>query len=91
MAEEEDQEKLRESLRALVNDEEVIGRIHTDFADAKEDVKWRDAIKGESSKSGLFVIRADKFGQSGSVMAELPVEAETGEIKAALLKAKEHL
>lgn len=87
VAPEKERSELRGSLRAVLSAPEIVGRFHTDFAEAKEDAKWRDAVKGAKSKSGLYIIRADKFGQKGSVMASLPLDATSLSIKSALLKA----
>lgn len=87
VAPQQSREELRRSLRPVMADEEVIGRFHVDFAAAKGDTQWADAVSGEKSKSGLFVIQSDAFGMEGQVLAQLPLEAENGEIKEALLKA----
>ena len=87
VAPEKERRELRESLRVVLGDQEIVGRFHTDFAETRVDAKWRDAVKGAQSKSSLYIIRADKFGQKGSVMASLAMEATSKEIKSALLKA----
>ncbi|HAT20393.1 MAG TPA: hypothetical protein DCS85_09590 [Verrucomicrobiales bacterium] len=83
----EERDKLRKALRPLMSDGEIVGKFHTDFAENEPDAKWREAVKGERGKAGFFVIRADKFGQTGNVMAELSLDAELEELKSALLKA----
>jgi len=87
VAAENDRKALRTGLRSLMSDKEIIGKFHTDFAEEGPDSQWRDAIKGEKGKTGIFVIRADAFGQTGSVMEQLPVDVKTEELKKALLKA----
>ncbi|MDG2487957.1 MAG: hypothetical protein P8M65_09630, partial [Roseibacillus sp.] len=44
-------------------------------------------VKGERGKTGIFVIRADAFGQTGSVVDQLPVDVTAEELKKALLEA----
>jgi hypothetical protein len=87
VAPESEREGLRKSLRPVLSDRDVIGRFHTDFAGEESDADWRKVIDGATSKAGLFIIRSDKFGQKGSVMAGLPLDAESKEIKSALLSA----
>ena len=87
VAPEKERKTLRTSLRPVLHDEEIVGRFHTDFAESKEDAKWRESVTGERAMSGLFIIRADQFGQSGTVMAELPLSVDGVELKSALLKA----
>ena len=87
VAPEKERNVLRGSLRSVLHDSAIVGRFHTDFAESKEDAKWRESIQGERAKSGLFIIRADKFGQSWTVMAELPLSADGVALKSALLKA----
>jgi len=57
----------------------------------KDDEKWEQAIKGvrPRTKSAIFVIQSDKFGQRGSVLKQLPVDANSQEIISALLSANE--
>ena len=77
---------LRETLRPVMGYADILGRFHADFV-GEGDEKWADAVDGEKSKSGLFVIRADQFGQKGSVVRQLAADAEADKIKAALLAA----
>jgi hypothetical protein len=83
----EERPALRERLREFVNHDKVVGRLHTDFWEADTDSQWRSAIKGGQLESGLFVIRADKFGQSGSVVAELPLETSIADLMKPFLEA----
>ena len=87
VAAEDDRERLRTDLRSVMSDQDVIGKFHTDFADEEPDAKWRDAVKGERGKTGIFVIRADAFGQKGDVVQQLPVEAKSEDLRKALLEA----
>ena len=72
-----------------MGDTRIVGRFHTDFMGKKGDENWHEAISGvrSTSKSALFVIRSDKFGQKGTVQKQLPIDASAKEIKTALLNA----
>ena len=87
VATENDRKTLGTDLRDLMSDKEIIGKFHMDFADEEPDSQWRDAVKGERGNTGIFVIRANAFGQTGSVMEQLPVDATPEELKNALLEA----
>jgi len=83
----EGRKELRLRLRPLMSDRDIVGRFHVDFAEEEPDARWREAVKGEGARTGFFVIRADPFGQTGSVMAECPLTAGVAELEAVLLKA----
>ncbi len=87
VAAEDDRKRLRTDLRGLMSDKEIIGKFHADFAEEKPDSDWRDTVKGERGKTGIFVIRADAFGQTGNVVDQLPVDVTAEELKKALLEA----
>lgn len=89
LAPEKERAELRKRLRRVFADSEIVGRFHTDFAETKEDAKWHEGIKGVNSgtKAGMYVVRADAFGQSGKLMTSLPIDAKEEEIKGSLLKA----
>ncbi|HCQ31933.1 MAG TPA: hypothetical protein DIV54_00440 [Verrucomicrobiales bacterium] len=87
VAAKEDREGIRMGLRSLMSDKEIVGKFHADFADEKSDSKWRSAVKGERGSTGIFVIRADAFGQTGTVVDQLPVDAKPEDLKKALLEA----
>lgn len=78
---------LEAGLAPVMNDEEVIGRFHLDFGDPDVDRDWSDSIEQVRSRGGIFVIRADPFGQSGSALASLPLEAGPDAIKQSMLEA----
>ncbi len=86
-----DQVEIRKKLRPVMGDARIVGRFHVDFLGKKGDEKWEQAIKGIRSrtKSTIFVIQSDKFGQTGSVLKQLPVDANSQEIISALLAANE--
>jgi len=88
-APEDDQEQIRKTLSPVMGDTRIVGRFHTDFIGKKGDENWEEATSGVRSrtKSALFVIQSDKFGQKGSVVKQLPVDANGKEIKTALLSA----
>ena len=77
------------ALKPVMADEAIIGRFHVDFADKEADKHWADEIKKSSSQPGYAIIRADQFGQSGSVMKQLPLSASSEQIKEALLMSNE--
>jgi hypothetical protein len=86
-----DQEEIRTTLRPVMGDTRIVGRFHVDFMENKDDEKWEQAIKGvrPRTKSAIFVIQSDKFGQRGSVLKQLPVDSNSQEIISALLSANE--
>jgi hypothetical protein len=53
------------------------------------DEKWEKVISGVRSKTktAIFVIQSDRFGQKGSVLKQLPIDANAKQIKTALLSA----
>jgi len=87
VAPEKEREKLRTTLAPVFGDPEMDGRFHWDFADAKSDGKWAEAVSGVKDKSGVFIIHADAFGMKGEAMARLSLDAKPDELKSALSKA----
>ncbi len=77
------------TLKPVMADEAVIGRFHVDFADKEADKEWAKEIEKSSSQPGYVIVRPDQFGQSGSVMEQLPLSATSQQIKEALLKSNE--
>lgn len=75
----------RDSLRAIANHKDVIGRFHFDFDTG---YGWRQTVKSVKSASGIFLIRPGEFGMDGDVMAELEINAVNSAILAALEKAR---
>ncbi len=88
-----EQEPIRETLSTVVGDPDIVGRFHVDFAEEQGDEKWQEAINEieAESTSKIFVIHADKFGQKGAALEQLPADAGVDEIKEALLQANEVL
>jgi hypothetical protein len=88
-AQEGDQEQIRKTLSPVMGDTRIVGRFHTDFMGKKGDENWVEAISGVRSKTkaAIFVIQSGKFGQKGSVVKQLPIDANAKEIKTALLNA----
>lgn len=82
---EEEIKASRRTMRAIASHKDVIGRFHFDF-DAG--YGWREKIKGAKAGSGIFLVRPGEFGMGGEVMGELAGGAESGEILAALDRAR---
>ncbi|MBK1831176.1 hypothetical protein JIN77_10590 [Verrucomicrobiaceae bacterium R5-34] len=81
-------EALKKSMQKVANHKEVIGKYHFDFAD-KVDAEWSKVIEGDKNKTGIFIIQAGEFGQTGKVLAELPLDTKPEKIRAALGKANQ--
>lgn len=77
-------EPLRESLKVVCNDPDVIGRFHYDF---EQSLKSQKTISGLKATSGIAILRSDEFGLNGEVMTHLPLDATPENIKRALLAA----
>ena len=75
---------LRQSLKAVANDNRVVGRFHFDFD--KTD-KWQKAVNGLKHEAGIALIRPSEFGMKGTVMAHLPLSAPKADIVKSLLTA----
>ncbi|MDF1752303.1 MAG: hypothetical protein P1U89_06000 [Verrucomicrobiales bacterium] len=82
-----DIEKVKGTLRPVFAAPEVMGRFHLDFADETVDAQWTELVSNSSRGPGLSVIQADSFGQEGSVVAKLPLNASSTEIHQTLLAA----
>ena len=80
------QPSVQSSLQKVFNDKDVSGKFFYDMAN-KGDEKWATNIKGITQKSGIFIIRSGKFGTSGTVMKQLPLNSKPEAIKAALATA----
>lgn len=76
-------------LTSTINDRSISGRFHFDFA-VNSDANWALSIKGVTQKTGIFIIHADPFGQSGKVIKQLPLNTPADSIKQALIKANSH-
>ncbi|MEM7700160.1 MAG: hypothetical protein AAF236_17330 [Verrucomicrobiota bacterium] len=80
-------ENIRTVLRPIFAHEKAIGIFHLDFVSSESDADWDDPIEGSTSESGVHIIRADAFGQSGEVMEALPLTSPPHVIAQALLAA----
>lgn len=74
------------ALRVAMSHEDVRGRFHTDRLSVGDD-PWHAAIDGTDGGPGLFVVRADPFGTTGSVVAQLEIDADAAALRRALLDA----
>ena len=80
-----DKEKeLRQSLRAVANDERIIGRFHFDF-DGED--AWKKNIEGTNDDAAVVLIHPGEFGMKGKVMKQLPLTSTPDAIVAAMLEA----
>ena len=84
-----DDESLVENLRTSLLDEELVGKFHLDFGDAKTDQKWAANIRGVNDKARLFIIRSGKFGTTGEVMEQLSEDVSVEKITEALKNCNE--
>lgn len=80
-----EEERLREQLRPVFSDEQIAGLFHLDFSDEEKDLKWTTNVRNSSGEPGLYLIRADEFGQSGEVLEKLELSTDPKEIRGALL------
>lgn len=80
---------MRQNLRQVFSDDEVVGRFHIDQIDAKADGNWKMALQGETSKPGILLVRSGQFGLKGDVMKQLPEDATAEEIKRSLLESNQ--
>ena len=79
--------KLRESLRAVANDQSVIGRFHFDFEQSSD---WKANVTGSSDQPGIIMIHPGEFGMNGKVLKQLPLNATNEQIIATMLQANTH-
>lgn len=75
---------LQKSLRKISNDPQIIGRFHFDFEESSD---WKKNVQGTNSPFGIVVIRPGEFGMTGTVMEQLPLNADSATIKTTLLAA----
>ena len=80
-------EAIRSRLRSLMSDKDVIGKFHVDLGKAESDREWYASIRDVKYKSAYFIIRPDRFGQSGIVMEQLPLTTSVAELKKSMLEA----
>lgn len=78
---------LKNRLKSVFADSELVGRFHLNFVDAKKDSQWSKKISGANGKSGIYIIQAGKFGIDGKALKLLPLSAKADEIKKALKTA----
>ena len=83
-AAEQQESQLRESLRAVANDEGIVGRFHFDFDHGDA---WKKSIDGSKDKSGIVLINPGEFGMSGRVMKYLPLDVAAADLITALTDA----
>lgn len=86
---EKDKAQVEDSYSQVFSDADIVGKFHLNFADPKVDGSWAQAIKGDTSSPGIFIIRSGTFGQDGVVMQKLSQTLTVGEIKSALLAAND--
>ena len=77
-------DKVRETIKLVVNHSMIFGRFHVDFDTSDE---WTKTITGETSGQGIIVIHPGEFGLDGKVLAQLPLDASTSTIYDALVKS----
>lgn len=80
---------LSQTIGQVLDDKEVVGRFHHDFAGKENDREWADLMEGATAKTGYFIVRADPFGMEGEVMAQLSLQSSHQELKQALLDANQ--
>ena len=79
-------ETARESLKAVVNDDRIIGRFHFDLEEGNE---WRKSITGATDGPGIMLVNPGEFGLDGTVMQQLPLDTAASDIIKAMLAANE--
>jgi len=80
----EHEQNLRESLRSVANDQRIIGRFHFDFDQGDT---WKKDIEGTRDEPGIILINPGEFGMSGTVIRQLPLDADASEIISAMTAA----
>lgn len=84
-AEQNDRKNLDRTLKKVLVDPEVIGKFHLAFADPTGEEDWRTKVKGQTTKTGIYIIQSSQFGLDGVVMQRLGVSADAKTIRSALL------
>ena len=84
-----DQKAIAKTLSPVMGDPDIIGRFHVDLIGEKGDEKWIESVSEAEPDFGpsIYVIQPDKFGQQGTVLKQLPANADPEQIKSALLSA----
>ncbi len=80
----EEEPRLRESLKAVANSPRILGRFHFDFERGEA---WKKSIANHSDAPGIFVINPGEFGLKGTAMRHLQAGSSSEDIIAALEKA----
>ncbi len=68
-------------LRSVANDQRIIGRFHFDFDQGDT---WKKDIEGTRDEPGIILINPGEFGMSGTVIRQLPLDADASEIISAM-------
>jgi hypothetical protein len=76
----------KSNLQTVFNDPAITGRFFYDIA-GKQDTQWAKSINNNTQNTGIFIIQPGKYGQTGTALAELPLNATPDTIKQTLLKA----
>jgi hypothetical protein len=87
VASEKEEARIRAALAPVFAHDEIVGRFHLDFSDESIDAKWKESVRGSSDRDGLYVIRADRFGQTGQILERLALSTDPDSIRGALLAA----
>lgn len=74
----------QETMKAVANDDRIIGRFHFDFEEGNE---WRKSITGANDGPGIMLVSPGEFGLKGTVIQQLPLNSPTPELIKALLTA----
>lgn len=79
--------KTTENLAAAAWSDLMIGRFHYDIETNPR--KWTEVISKEKGNEGIFLINPDTYGQKGSVIKQLPLDASRKDIAKAMTGANE--
>lgn len=76
VATESDLESMEERLRKVAWHPSITGCFHWDFV--ANDTEWQEVVSGSAPDQGIIVIRPDKFGLKGEVMASFDGDESSG-------------
>ena len=76
---------LERTLRSILADSDFHGRFHVDRIIDEPDPKWASTIGFDETIEGVLVVRSGQFGVEGDVLAHLPNDAASEDIKQALI------
>jgi len=80
-------EKTTENLAAVAWSDLMIGRFHYDLeTDPKQ---WTHLITKEKGLQGIYLINPDPFGQKGTILAQLSLDASRQDITKAMKEAND--